>query len=168
VTARKGIDVLADIARRMPGLPIHVYGPGDTSPWSKSPPNLLFKGPVFGAERVEVVRRAHCMLMPTVFIEPFGNSGVEAQLCGTPLIGSSYGAFNETVIEGVTGFRCNTLADWVEAIKLSAALDRATIARLARERYSKPVIGKQYDRIFRQLQDLSGAGWYAEKSPKFG
>lgn len=168
VTSRKGIDVLVDIAKRMPEFPILVYGPGDTSPWSAScPSNLKFKGPVFGAERVQIVRRARCMLMPTTFIEPFGFSGVEAQLCGTPLLGSSYGAFQETIVDGVTGFRCNTLADWVEAIKRSAALDRSSIAAIAREKYSIPVIGKQYDRIFRQLQALHGAGWYAEESPRF-
>ncbi len=36
-------------------------------------------------------------------------AGVEAMLCGTPLLGSNYGAFQETIIHGVTGFRCNTL-----------------------------------------------------------
>lgn len=168
VTARKGLDVLVDIAKRMPELPLLVYGPGDTAPWSGAcPPNLKFKGPVFGAERVALVRHARCMLMPTTFIEPFGFSGIEAQLCGTPLLASNYGAFQETVIDGVTGFRCNTLADWVEAIGRSASLDRPMIARLARKRYAKPVIGRQYDRIFRQLQALGGAGWYADESPRF-
>lgn len=168
VTSRKGIDVLVDIAKRMPDLTILAHGAGDAGPWAATcPPNLKFKGPVFGNERVEVVRRARCMLMPTVFIEPFGFSGIEAQLCGTPLLASNYGAFHETVIDGVTGFCCNTLADWAEAIRRSAMLDRPTIARLARKKYSKQVIGRQYDRIFRQLQALDGAGWYAQESSKF-
>lgn len=168
VTTRKGMDVLIEIARRLPELPFRVHGTGDASPWlAKAPANLQFKGPIFGAERVQTVQRARCMLMPTTFIEPFGFSGVEAQLCGTPLLGSNYGAFHETVIDGITGFRCNTLADWVEAIRRSALLDRANIAKLARERYSKPIIGRQYDNIFRQLQALNGAGWYDEESPRF-
>ena len=168
VTARKGMNELVEIARRMPELPIRVYGPGDPSQWAKdAPPNLIFKGPVFGDERVDVVRRARCMVMPTVFIEPFGFSGIEAQLCGVPLIASSYGAFQETVLEAVTGYRCHTLADWVEAIQLSRSLDRRQIATLARRKYSKEVIGKQYDWALRQLDDLSGRGWYADKSRKF-
>jgi len=168
VTARKGINELVEIARRMPELPIHVYGPGDTSQWAKeAPTNLVFKGPIFGDERVDVVRRARCMLMPTVFIEPFGNSGIEAQLCGVPLIASSYGAFQETVLEGVTGYRCHTLADWVEAIRLSRSLDRRQIATLARAKYSKEAAGKQYDWALKQLADLSGRGWYGDKSRKF-
>ena len=89
--------------------------------------------------------------MPTVFIEPFGFSGVEAQLCGVPLIATSYGAFQETILEGVTGYRCHTLADWVEAIRLSGTLDRRQIATLARGKYSKEAVGKQYDWVLRQL-----------------
>ena len=153
VTPRKGMNELVEIARRMPELPIHVYGPGDPSQWAKkAPANLVFKGPIFGDERIDVVRRARCMLMPTVFIEPFGNSGIEAQLCGVPLIASSYGAFQETVLEGVTGYRCHTLADWVEAIRLSGSLDRRQIATLARGKYSKEVVGKHYDWALRQLR----------------
>jgi tetratricopeptide (TPR) repeat protein len=168
VTQRKGMNTIVDIARRMPDLPIHVHGPGDPSRWAKdAPPNLVFKGPIFGDERVDVVQRARCMLMPTDFIEPFGFSGIEAQLCGVPLIGPSYGAFQETIVEGVTGYRCHTLADWVEAIKLSRSLDRRQIATLARSKYSKEVVGKQYDWVLKQVADLSGRGWYADKSRKF-
>jgi glycosyltransferase involved in cell wall biosynthesis len=168
VTVRKGIETLVEIARRMPELLIRVHGPGDTAAWAKqAPSNLLFKGPVFGDERIDVVRRARCMLMPTVFIEPFGNSGIEAQLCGVPLIAVSYGAFQETIVEGVTGYRCHTLADWLEAIQLSKSLDRRQIALLARRKYSKEVAGKQYDWILRQLTDLSGRGWYEDQSRKY-
>ena len=168
VAVRKGIDTLVEIARRMPDLPIYVHGPDNPSRWAAGvPPNLMFKGPIFGDTRIDVVRRARCMLMPTVFIEPFGFSGVEAQLCGVPLIATSYGAFQETILEGVTGYRCHTLADWVEAIRLSGTLDRRQIATLARGKYSKEAVGKQYDWVLRQLGDLSGRGWYAEKSRKF-
>jgi hypothetical protein len=168
IASRKGIETLVEIARRMPELPIHAYGPGDLSDWTiKAPPNLFFKGPVFGKARVDVVRRARCMLMPTAFIEPFGNSGVEAQLCGVPLLATSFGAFQETVVDGVTGFRCHTLADWIEAIHLSESLDRRQIAASAYLRYSKEAIGKKFDWALKQLSDLSARGWYSDKSRKF-
>jgi hypothetical protein len=168
VTVRKGMNELLEISRRMPDLPIHVYGPGDPSAWAEqAPPNLIFKGPVFGRDRADVVGRARCMLMPTVYIEPFGFSGVEAQLCGVPLIGPSYGAFQETIEEGVTGYRCHTLADWTAAIELSKSLDRRQIADKARSKYSKEVVGQQYDWVFKQLSDLSSRGWYGDISRKF-
>ena len=40
VTRRKGINTLVEIARRMPELPIRVYGPGDPSPWAKEAPPI--------------------------------------------------------------------------------------------------------------------------------
>ena len=53
--ARTAIDTLVEIARRVPELPIHVHGPGDPSQWTlKAPPNLMFKGPVFGDERIDI------------------------------------------------------------------------------------------------------------------
>jgi len=168
VTTRKGVDTLVEIARRMPKLPILVHGPGDPSRWaSVAPVNLMFNGPVFEDRRVDVVRQARSMLMPSVSIEPLGNSGIEAQLSGVPLMGAAYGAFQETILEGITGYRCHTLADWVEAIRLSKSLDRRQIAALARTRYSKETVGKQYDWVLRQLSDLSGRGWYADRSRKF-
>jgi predicted SAM-dependent methyltransferase len=50
---------------------------------------------------------------------------------------------------------------------MSRSLDRRRIAAIARAKYSKEVVGKQYDGVLKQLADLSGRGWYAEKSRKF-
>jgi hypothetical protein len=55
----------------------------------------------------------------------------------------------------------------VEAIKLSRSLDRRQIAALARSKYSKEAVGKQYDWALRQLGDLSDRGWYGDQSRKF-
>lgn len=168
VVPRKGISTLIDIAKRLPSLQIRVYGPGDTSAWQANcPTNLVFKGPVFGAERVEVVRRARCMLMPTGYIEPFGFSAVEAQLCGVPVIGTSFGAFQETILDGITGYRCHTLADWLQAIALCRSLDRRTISDIARRKCARDTVGRQYDWALDQLSDLSGTGWYGDVSRKF-
>lgn len=168
VTVRKGINVIIEIARRMPELKFRVCGPGDASPWSNDQPsNVYFEGPLFDEARLKAVQGARCILTPTTYIEPFGFSGIEAQLCGVPQIGSCFGAFHETIIEGVTGFKCQTLADWVEAVKASKSLDRRAIAELARERYSRKSVGRQYDWALRQLSDLSGSGWYGTESRKF-
>jgi glycosyltransferase involved in cell wall biosynthesis len=104
------------------------------------------------------------MLMPTSFIEPFAGSGVESMMCGTPLISVDYGAFTETVREGVTGYRCNTLGDWVKAIELSKNLDRGICATTTRARYSLETCGGLYDSAFRQLNELRGSGWYSPVS----
>jgi glycosyltransferase involved in cell wall biosynthesis len=126
--------------------------------------NIEYVGPVHGRARSELINNARCMLMPTSFIEPFAGAGVEAMLCGTPLVSVDYGAFVETVIEGVTGFRCNTLGDWVHAIEATKGLDRQQVAAATRARYSLEACAKKYDQAFRQLNELRGAGWYSSES----
>ena len=155
----KGMDVIRAIAER--GVKIRVAGQGDITPWNH--PNLEYIGPVTGRARGKLLAGARCLLMPSQFTEPFAGSGVEAMMCGTPLIGSSFGAFTETIIHGRTGYRCHTLADWLKAIELAPSLDRRIVAETARGRYSLETVGKMYDKVFTQINDLYGSGWYHER-----
>ena len=154
----KGMDTVLEIARRSP-YPIKIAGQGDPSPWKHA--NIEYVGPLMGTERSDFLRNARCAIMPTVFTEPFGGSGVEAMLCGTPLIAVDYGAFTETVIQGKTGFRCKTLQDWLTAIEKVEELDRKEVARVARERYSLEACAEKYDSVFQTLNDLHRKGWYS-------
>lgn len=67
-------------------------------------------------KRAALMAYARAVVVPTVYLEPFGGVAAEAQLCGTPVITSNSGAFPETVIQGVTGFRCDTFQDYVDAL----------------------------------------------------
>ena len=153
----KGMDTIKEIASYSP-WPIILHGQGDPTPWEH--PNIEYRGPISGTARSEFLRNARAALMPTNFTEPFAGSGVEAMLCGTPLIAVDYGAFTETIIDGVTGFRCHTLQDWIDAIHDVDKLDRQVIADTARSRYSLETCGKKYDKIFRTINDLHRKGWY--------
>lgn len=165
----KGLRVILEIAKRLPEKKFILCGQGDPTPWidEKTLPNLTYLPPIFGLERSELLGNASIILTPSIFIEPFCGVAVEAQLCGTPVVSSCYGAFLETVVDGVTGYRCNTLADYVEAIIRAPSLDREFISNRARSLYDKHVVAKSYDRIFKQIADLGGRGWYSELSHKF-
>jgi glycosyltransferase involved in cell wall biosynthesis len=67
--------------------------------------------------------RAKAVFVPTQYFEPFGGVAVEAQMCGTPVISSDFGVFNETVLHGITGYRCRTLDQYVWAINNVHKLD---------------------------------------------
>ena len=148
------------IAKHLPaGSPkIVLCGQGDPSPWAH--PNIEYRGPIHGTERSEFMRNAICSLMPTNFIEPFGGSGVEGLLCGTPLISTDYGAFTETVRHGFNGFRCKTLMDWLDALQKVGSLDRRAIAKDARATYSLETCGARYDDAFQKIYQLYDKGWY--------
>lgn len=157
INSCKGLDTILEIAKYI-DKKIVLHGQGDPTPWTH--PNIEYRGPLMGTARSEFMRNAICSLMPTNFIEPFGGSGVEGLLCGTPLIATDYGAFTETVQEGFNGYRCKTLLDWLEAIDAVGQLDRKAIADKARATYSLQACGKRYDKAFTQIHQLYNDGWY--------
>ena len=166
ICPEKGLDTLKAIADYI-DEEIHLVGQGDPAPWKHK--NLKYRGPVTGKARADVVGRAKALLMPTRYIEPFGGAGVEGQLCGAPLLASSYGCFSETIEHGVTGYRCHTLGDWLDAMRMvnEGRIDRKTTSDRAQRLYSMQTCAKRYDAIFQQISDLrrpandpEGSGWY--------
>lgn len=158
VVREKGLDIVREIAAHI-DEPIRVVGNGDLDLFVGK--NMVIEGPITGVkERSDLLRNAKAVFMPTRFTEPFGGAGVEAMLCGTPLISSDFGAFTETVEHGKTGFRCHTLGDYLEAIKRIDTIDRKYVADRARSLYNTDRIAEMYDKIFMQISDLKGKGWY--------
>jgi glycosyltransferase involved in cell wall biosynthesis len=153
----KGLNTIYELAHYV-DKKIVLCGQGDHMRWQH--PNIEYWGPIAGTARSSFLGNAICSLMPTEFIEPFGGSGVEGLLCGTPLIATDYGAFTETVQPGFNGYRCKTLRDWLEAIEIVGQLDRQAIATAARARYSLQACGALYDKAFTQILDLAKSGWY--------
>lgn len=121
--------------------------------------HLEYVGTVNAAERNELMGKAHAVLVPTTYIEPFGAVAVEAQLCGTPAITTNWGAFTETVDEP---FRFNTLKEAVECVEIAGNIDPVTLHSRVLDKYSLQSICPRYESWFRQLSSLWGDGWYAD------
>lgn len=164
ITSLKGLDIIKAIADHSP-WPIVLHGQGDPTPWAH--PNIEYRGPISGPARSDFLRNARALLAPSVFTEPFCGMAVEAMLCGTPVVSVDYGAMTETVIEGVSGYRCHTLQDWLDGIEKAGDLDRRVIADIARGKWSLESCGQRYDKIFQQLNDLYRAGWYELREISF-
>ena len=96
---------------------------------------------------------AKCVLVPTIYGEPFGGVNVEAQLCGTPVLTTAFGAFPETVSHGKTGYICHTNAEFIEKAKLVDKLNPKKIRKHA-ERYLMDNVKKEYQAWFDQLYSL--------------
>jgi glycosyltransferase involved in cell wall biosynthesis len=151
---RKGVQIAADVCEQM-GLPLVTAGPGTPPAYGR------YLGVVGPEQRGWMLSNAVALFVPTIYVEPFGNVAVEAMLCGTPVITSDWGAFTETVIPDVTGFRVRTLGEFKEAATLAPKLDRARIAKYARARFSQEAVGLQFEQHFARLSKLHGAGWAA-------
>lgn len=151
---RKGILTAVQVAKAT-GRRLLVAGPGD------APEGCEYLGEVGPDERCALLGKAHALLAPTTYIEPFGNVVVEAQACGTPTITTDWGAFTETNPHGVTGYRCRTLKEFVYAVDHASDLNRHTIRDRAMEMYSAPNVALQFERQFDRLYSLWGEGWGA-------
>ena len=68
-------------------------------------------------QRAKLLSDASCLIQPSPYPEPFGFNVIEAYISGTPVITTDFGTFTETVIEGVTGFKCRTTLDYYHAIE---------------------------------------------------
>lgn len=162
----KGIDLLRRLIKAWhrvhpsDGMKFLLAGMGDFAGWFAGSDfsvaereRIVYLGALKGAERAELIGRVKAFLLPSIFVEPFGGAAVEAMLCGTPAITPDFGAFTETVQQGVTGYRCRTTADYVKAIENInlGDLDRAGIAWTARDRFSLEACGEKYDEVFRFL-----------------
>lgn len=160
---RKGVQVAIDTAKAL-GMRLKIAGAGDTALIEDD--CVEYMGVVQPAERAALMGGARAILVPTLYVEPFGGVAVEAQLCGTPAITTDFGAFTETIEDGQTGFRCHTMAEFISAVELADTLDHTYIRSQALKRFSLAAVGPQYERYFDRLSTLWGDGFY-QLSPQF-
>lgn len=138
------------------GVGLRIYGDGIVVEGQ----HLHYLGVLGPEDRAAVMHEAAALIAPTLYIEPFGGVAVEAMLCGTPVVATDFGAFTETIEEGVGGYLFSTLAEAVEAVELATRLNRERVAEYARRRYSLDAVGPRFTHWFRRLDTLWDEGWY--------
>ncbi len=118
----KGIHVAVEVAKRL-GLKLIIAGNTSSNSFYKEKlkpimsKNMEYVGPVGGKIKAELLARAKALIFPTLWPEPFGLVVIEALVSGTPVITTFNGAMPEIMIQGKTGFMCNSLEEMVEAVK---------------------------------------------------
>lgn len=120
-------------------------------------------------KRKRLMSQATATFVPTEYLEPFAGVHIESMLSGTPAITTNFGVFSDTipnVLQGIVGWRCNTLKDFVEAAKAAANVDHAAIRKYA-ERFLMDNVKHEFKRWFDDLHNLwestvdaSKKGWH--------
>jgi glycosyltransferase involved in cell wall biosynthesis len=151
IGAAKGVDLIPRLAAERTDITFILAGQGDPQAYLGLP-NVHYEPPIKGAGRSEYLGDARAIIAPSRYVEPFCGAVVEAALCGTPAITSVFGAFTETVEQGKTGFRCQTLKNWLDALDAVKDLDREHVRARAESRYSLEAVGPQYAAV---LADIS-------------
>jgi glycosyltransferase involved in cell wall biosynthesis len=97
---------------------------------------IQFLGEVRRGARDELLRNALALVHMTTRPERFGLTMVEAMACGTPVLGANMGSIPEIVVDGVTGFLCESVEDAVAKVPLLASLDRRACRAHVQERFT--------------------------------
>lgn len=114
-------------------------------------------------QRKKLFAGAIATFVPTEYLEPFAGTHVESMLSGTPVLTTDFGVFPDTVINGVNGFRCHTLKDFVENALRVKKLDRRVVALYA-DRFLMNNVIKEYLKWFDELHNV----WESTISDKKG
>lgn len=165
---RKGLKIIEEIAKRLPNEKFIIAGAGGRQEGTNiigqdvtiQGKNIEYVGMLNVEQRAKLMSEAKALICPTLYIGPFEGVSVEANLCGTPVITTNFGSFTENNIDNLTGFRCNTIKQFVNACKKVHVLNRKKIREYAQSRFTMDVIGPMYTKYFEQLKGLENGGFY--------
>jgi glycosyltransferase involved in cell wall biosynthesis len=109
LVAEKGLDTLIEAASRVRHVKVMIAGDGPRRSHLEGladglgTDNVDFLGYVERAGLVDIVRKAMCVVMPSIWYENFPYSILEAFALGKPVIASRMGGMPEIVKDGETG-----------------------------------------------------------------
>jgi glycosyltransferase involved in cell wall biosynthesis len=164
LTNMKGCGIIVEIAKKFPTIEFVLCGGGDPTPFLNAP-NIIYKPPIHGEERSQYLGSCVAVLCLSKFLEPFCGVSVEAQLCGTPVICSDWGALVDNVEQFKTGLRGHTLADYCYGVQmaLDGKFDRNYIRERAAKLYDMYKLACNYEYVFKSVLDIHNGknGWYS-------
>ncbi len=121
------------------------------APMIAASPLVEFIGEVNEREKDALLGGAYAYLFPIDWPEPFGLTMVEAMATGTPVIAYRAGSVNEVLIDGVTGFVCDTFSSMMQAVGRIPDIDRRACRAHAEARFSGAAMTDGYERVYRSI-----------------
>jgi GTP cyclohydrolase I len=105
-------------------------------------------GEIGEAEKQSLYEDGMALLFPINWPEPFGLVLIESLACGTPVLASPVGSVPEVIRDGVAGYHCSTVDDYVRAIERIDAIDRSACRREFDERFTAALMARRYEETF--------------------
>ncbi len=128
-----------------------VYYEHAIAPMIRDCPLVEYIGEVNEQEKNELLGGAYAYLFPIDWPEPFGLTMVEAMATGTPVLAYRAGSVPEVIVDGVTGFICETLGQMVEAVPRIARISRATCRDHVEKRFSASAMTDAYEEVYERV-----------------
>lgn len=154
----KGVHIAIQVAEKL-GVKLVIAGQKDDN--YKLPSCVEYVGYADVELRKKLMRDAKASFVASQYIEPFGGVQIENLLSGTPTITTDWGAFTENNLHGVTGYRCRTFADFVNAVKNIDKIKPENCRKFG-EQFSLEKIAPKYNKYFSDVMNVytSKQGWY--------
>lgn len=112
------------------------------------PSHVELIGHVNTEQRKKLMSRAKGVICISTFAEPFCGVHVEAMMSGTPVVTADWGAFTEFNVHGVTGFRCRTIEQMVDAARRINEIDPDVCRKWAVDNFSLERVADMYEAFF--------------------
>lgn len=155
----KGIHLAIEVARRT-GLDLAIAAkmrePGEKRYFEevikpKLGKGIDYVGEVDHAEKVELLTGALALVNPIQWPEPFGLVMPESLACGTPVVGTGFGAAPEIVDHGITGYLAQSVDGLVQGVVDAAQLDRRQCRLAAESRFSMQRMAQDHEDFYRSV-----------------
>ena len=164
IGANKGLDLAIDATKRL-GINLKVCGQGDSKSLGLDswPEHVDFLGYADLELRKKLMGEAKFGFLLSTYWEPFGGTAVEMMLSGCVPVCTDAGAMTEYIVDGVNGFRCNTMGDILRACRLVDTIDRNKMIKFAADNFSLEGVKPKFARAFDDFGYVfDGKGWYED------
>lgn len=104
LSKEKGIDLLAETAKRLPQYRFEIAGTGPDGDCLQDIPNVVLKGFLTGQELTDFMANAQLMVVPSIWYENCPLTILEAQAMGVPVVTMNHGGMAELVETGKNGY----------------------------------------------------------------
>lgn len=160
ICEEKGLHIAVDVAGRA-GLPLVIMGPGylyerdreyfDTQVAPRLTSSCKFIGSPSFDVKIDLLRHARALLMPSLLPETSSLVCLEAMACGTSAIAFANGALPEVVIDGTTGFIANDLDGMVAAVEQVRRINPTDCREHVEANHSARQMADEYEQLYDQI-----------------
>ena len=103
------------------------------------------------SEKIELLKKARCLLFPIQWEEPFGLVMIEALACGTPVVAFRRGSVPEIIQNEFNGYVVDNLDAMAQAVKLCDKISPYDCRKTVEKRFSAERMVDDYEAVFKEL-----------------